>query len=59
MRISSDYVYRWTWLGWLKQPDGGFALSVDGEEDVRYAEIICIPYLKLLIASGALIARWL
>jgi len=26
----------WKWLGALKQPDGGFLLSVGGEEDVRY-----------------------
>jgi protein farnesyltransferase subunit beta len=25
----------WRWLGALKQPDGGFQLSVGGEEDVR------------------------
>jgi len=26
----------WKWLGTLKQPDGGFQMSVGGEEDVRY-----------------------
>lgn len=26
---------RWRWLGDLKQPDGGFQMSVGGEEDVR------------------------
>ena len=26
----------WKWLGYLKQPDGGFKMSVGGEEDVRY-----------------------
>lgn len=26
---------RWSWLGQLKQPDGGFQLVIDGEEDVR------------------------
>ena len=27
---------RWRWLGELKQSDGGFRMSVGGEEDVRY-----------------------
>ena len=27
--------YRWKWLGELKQSDGGFRMSVGGEEDVR------------------------
>ena len=26
----------WRWLSLLKQPDGGFLMSVGGEEDVRY-----------------------
>lgn len=26
----------WEWLGALKQPDGGFQVSVGGEEDIRY-----------------------
>jgi protein farnesyltransferase subunit beta len=26
----------WKWLGALKQPDGGFQMSVGGEADVRY-----------------------
>ena len=26
----------WKWLGALKQPDGGFQMSIGGEEDVRY-----------------------
>ena len=26
----------WKWLGALKQPDGGFQMSVGGEEDIRY-----------------------
>jgi protein farnesyltransferase subunit beta len=26
----------WKWLGALKQPDGGFQVSVGGEEDIRY-----------------------
>jgi len=26
----------WKWLGALKQPDGGFRMSIGGEEDVRY-----------------------
>lgn len=26
---------RWRWLGELKQSDGGFRMSVGGEEDVR------------------------
>lgn len=30
----------WRWLGTLKQPDGGFRVTVDGEEDVRYE---CLP----------------
>jgi len=25
----------WKWLGALKQPDGGFQMSIGGEEDVR------------------------
>jgi protein farnesyltransferase subunit beta len=25
----------WKWLGALKQPDGGFQMSVGGEEDIR------------------------
>ena len=32
-RIS--LVLRWRWLGELKQSDGGFRMSVGGEEDVR------------------------
>jgi protein farnesyltransferase subunit beta len=28
----------WKWLCSLKQPDGGFQMSVGGEEDVRYVE---------------------
>lgn len=30
----------WKWLGALKQPDGGFQMSVGGEEDIRYVLII-------------------
>ena len=26
---------RWRWLGELKQCDGGFRMSIGGEEDVR------------------------
>lgn len=34
-RISSNRLARWSWLGELKQPDGGFRMVVGGEEDVR------------------------
>ena len=30
-----SFVLRWRWLGELKQSDGGFRMSVGGEEDVR------------------------
>lgn len=38
---------RWRWLGQLKQPDGGFSLSVSGEEDVRY-EIPILRHSRIL-----------
>ena len=37
-RESNDTMFlvlRWRWLGELKQSDGGFRMSVGGEEDVR------------------------
>ena len=37
-RESNDRMFlvlRWRWLGELKQSDGGFRMSVGGEEDVR------------------------
>ncbi|TAQ88026.1 hypothetical protein B7494_g3645 [Chlorociboria aeruginascens] len=39
----------WKWLGVLKQPDGGFQLSVGGEEDVRgaYCAVVIITLLNL------------
>ncbi|OKL59978.1 hypothetical protein UA08_04797 [Talaromyces atroroseus] len=39
----------WLWLGKLKQPDGGFRLVADGEEDVRgaYCAIVTISLLNL------------
>ncbi|KAI9660824.1 MAG: CAAX farnesyltransferase (FTase) subunit beta [Trizodia sp. TS-e1964] len=41
----------WEWLGKLKQPDGGFAMSVGGEEDVRgaYCVMVMISLLNLPI----------
>lgn len=33
----------WRWLGSLKQPDGGFQMSVGGEEDVRYVSFFSCP----------------
>lgn len=35
----------WKWLGALKQPDGGFQMSVGGEEDVRY--VLCVWNCRL------------
>lgn len=32
---TMSLVCRWRWLGELKQSDGGFRMSVGGEEDVR------------------------
>lgn len=29
----------WLWIGELKQVDGGFSVTVDGEEDVRYEHL--------------------
>lgn len=39
----------WKWLGSLKQPDGGFQMAVDGEEDVRgaYCAVVIISLLNL------------
>ncbi|KAF3393102.1 Protein farnesyltransferase subunit beta [Talaromyces pinophilus] len=39
----------WSWLGQLKQPDGGFQLVIDGEEDVRgaYCAMVTISLLNL------------
>ncbi|KAG9247261.1 CaaX farnesyltransferas-like protein beta subunit Ram1 [Calycina marina] len=39
----------WKWLGRLKQPDGGFQMSVGGEEDVRgaYCAVVIISLLNL------------
>ena len=31
-------LFRWKWLGEIKQPDGGFALCKGGEVDVRYSQ---------------------
>lgn len=33
---ANSFIYRWKWLGELKQDDGGFIMSVEGEEDVRF-----------------------
>ena len=33
---TNIFLYRWKWLGELKQDDGGFIMSVEGEEDVRF-----------------------
>ena len=32
---TMSLAFRWKWLGELKQSDGGFRMSVGGEEDVR------------------------
>lgn len=39
----------WHWLGRLKQPDGGFCICEDGEEDVRasYCALVAITLLDL------------
>lgn len=39
----------WGWLGRLKQPDGGFRVCEDGEEDVRgsYCALVAITLLDL------------
>lgn len=39
----------WHWLGRLKQPDGGFCVCKDGEEDVRgaYCALVAITLLDL------------
>ncbi|KAE9370437.1 terpenoid cyclases/Protein prenyltransferase [Stipitochalara longipes BDJ] len=39
----------WKWLGALKQPDGGFQVSVGGEEDIRgaYCAAVIITLLDL------------
>ncbi|KAJ9255902.1 hypothetical protein DTO195F2_6106 [Paecilomyces variotii] len=39
----------WRWLGDVKQPDGGFQMSVGGEEDVRgaYCAMVVISLLDL------------
>ncbi|RKF64769.1 Protein farnesyltransferase subunit beta [Erysiphe neolycopersici] len=39
----------WKWLGSLKQPDGGFQMAIDGEEDVRgaYCAVVIISLLNL------------
>jgi len=39
----------WHWLGTLKQPDGGFCICEDGEEDVRgaYCALVTITLLNL------------
>ncbi|MCJ1313373.1 CAAX farnesyltransferase (FTase) subunit beta [Agyrium rufum] len=39
----------WRWLGSVKQADGGFTLSVGGEEDVRgaYCAMVVIALLRL------------
>ncbi|KAL1995824.1 hypothetical protein VTN49DRAFT_690 [Thermomyces lanuginosus] len=39
----------WSWLGELKQPDGGFQMVVGGEEDVRgaYCAMVIISLLDL------------
>ncbi|KAH8668065.1 terpenoid cyclases/protein prenyltransferase alpha-alpha toroid [Tricladium varicosporioides] len=39
----------WKWLGALKQPDGGFQMSVGGEEDVRgaYCAMVILSLLDL------------
>lgn len=34
--MTNIFLYRWKWLGELKQDDGGFIMSVEGEEDVRF-----------------------
>lgn len=47
-----DFIDRralWRWLGQLKQSDGGFKMSVGGEEDVRgaYCSMVIISLLAL------------
>jgi len=44
-----DRVAMWHWLGQLKQPDGGFRVCGDGEEDVRgaYCALVAITLLDL------------
>ncbi|KAF2154687.1 terpenoid cyclases/Protein prenyltransferase [Myriangium duriaei CBS 260.36] len=39
----------WSWLGSIKQPDGGFAMAVDGEIDIRgaYCSMTIISLLNL------------
>ncbi|KAI9889979.1 MAG: hypothetical protein M1814_004597 [Vezdaea aestivalis] len=47
----------WNWISQLKQSDGGFTLSVNGEEDVRGAycvlSIVAILGLPLELAAGS------
>ena len=45
--------YSWKWLGDLKQRDGGFTLSVGGEEDVRYTAILNVYFYAADNSSGA------
>lgn len=44
-----DRTALWHWLGRLKQPDGGFCVCEDGEEDVRgaYCALVAITLLDL------------
>lgn len=44
-----DRAALWHWLGRLKQPDGGFRVCEDGEEDVRgaYCALVAISLLDL------------
>ena len=42
---------RWRWFGELKQSDGGFGMTVGGEEDVRYGtrKIGCLDSQRLQV----------
>ncbi|KAI9825205.1 MAG: CAAX farnesyltransferase (FTase) subunit beta [Phylliscum demangeonii] len=50
----------WRWLGQLKQADGGFCLSVGGEEDVRgaYCAMVIISLLALPLALPEHAPAW-
>ena len=51
-------LFRWKWLGEIKQSDGGFAVCKGGEVDVRYTHGTLNRFEARLMLTEVLIVRW-
>lgn len=48
-------IYSWRWLGQLKQADGGFQVSLGGEQDVRSVYLLLLLLLLLTFSLVSLL----